>query len=231
MFLWRADLASNPKAAMPESKTNTLEVLIMNTKFSFDRRNVLTISILVTAFWLPLATFAQGLTETESLEQDVSSRAADCAHCVNISDPQELRNCKKSRDTMAFWEISDPRVLVDRVGFSEEDPTKQQLGNVGGSIETDSSQKQNKYAGFAETDPAKILSFERTTLAPSTSNESQHVYAGFSETTPAADISQEVGVSPYRAFVDCLNENASGVVFESPEFSSLTEKEYDSEHC
>ena len=202
----------------------------MNTIFNIFRCNVLAKSILVTAFWLPLATFAQGLSQAESLEQYANSRAADCAHCVNISDPQELKNCKKSRDTMAFWEISDPRVLVDRVGFSEEDPTKQQPGNASGSIEPGSSQKQNLYAGFAETDPANFLSFEPKTLAPSTDTEPQLVIAGFSETDPAADISPEAGVSPYRAFVNCLNENASGVVLHSPEFSSLTQKENDNEH-
>jgi hypothetical protein len=131
---------------------------------------------------------------------------------------------------MAFWGISDPRVLADRVGFSEEDPTKQQPGNVGSTIETDSSQKQNLYAGFAETDPANFLSFEPKTLAPSTDTEPQYVFAGFSETDPAEDISPEAGVSPYRAFVNCLNENASGVVLHSPEFSSLTQKENDNEH-
>ena len=202
----------------------------MYTNLNFDRRNLLAISILVAAFWLPLATLAQGLTETESLEQSTNSRAADCAHCVNISDPQELKNCKKSRDTMAFWEISDPRVLVDRVGFSEEDPTKQQPGNASGSIESGSSQKQSLYVGFAETDPANFLSFEPKTLAPSTDTEPQYVFAGFSETDPAEDISPEAEVSPYRAFVNCLNENASGVVLHSPEFSSLTQKENDNEH-
>ena len=202
----------------------------MYTKLNFDRRSVLTISILIAAIWLPLATFAHGLTETESLEQSANSRAADCAQCVNISDPQELQNCKKSRDTMAFWEISDPRVLPDRVGFSEEDPTKQQPGNASVSKEPGSSQKQNLYAGFAETDPANLLSFEPKTLAPSTDTEPQLVIAGFSETDPAADISPEAGVSPYRAFVNCLNENASGVVLHSPEFSSLTRKENDNEH-
>ena len=202
----------------------------MYTKLNFDRRSVLTISILVAAFWLPLATFAHGLTETESLEQSTSSRAADCAHCVNISDPQELKNCKKSREAMAFWEISDPRVLEDRVGFSEEDPTKQQPGNVGSTIETDSSQRQSLNTGFAETDPANLFSIEPTNPAPSTESESRYANAGFAETDPAADISQEARVSPYHAFVNCLNENASGVVLHSPEFSSLTQKENDNEH-
>ena len=204
----------------------------MNTKFKIERRTVLTISILMMALWLPLTTLAQDLTATENPAQSMNSRATECAQCTNINDPQELRECRESREMLAFWEISDPRVHIERSGFSEEDPAKQlKYQDVGVYLQTATSQKHHTYVGFAETDPAKLQPPKSRTFLPSPDHESHHIYAGFSETTPATETNQVVGKSPHQAFVDCLSGKVGGMVLESLEISCLTEKEKSNEHC
>lgn len=53
----------------------------MNTKFKFDRQIVLTISVLLTALWLPLTAVAQDLPENGDLAQVANTQTVDCPFC------------------------------------------------------------------------------------------------------------------------------------------------------
>jgi len=157
MFLWRADLASNPRAAMPESKTNTLEVLIMNTKFKISRQVVLTISVLLTAMWLPLTTFAQDFSKTGNLTQGTNTLAETCAHCQAKHHSHDLSDCHHLHDALTFLPGSGYWVSEETVGFAETDPTVQQSEDVVTVSQGSNHLVQQISVGFSETDPATNL--------------------------------------------------------------------------
>ena len=202
----------------------------MNTRFKIERRFLLTTSVLLAALWLPLTTFAQDNLENNQFKEDANSLSSDCARCANISDPAELRQCQQSRDRLAFWKVSDPRALQERVGFSETDPSVQSAQGDESPIQSLKREEQEADVGFAETDPAKFRINDSVATIQSLGGELQQNNAGFSETTPAFDTYQFAGKSPHQAFMDCLHGTTSDSVIESPEFSNLTVRGNQDEH-
>lgn len=224
MFLWRADLASNPRAAMPESKTNTLEVLIMNTKFKISRQAVLTISVLLTAMWLPLTTFAQDFSKTGNLSQSTNTLAETCAHCQAKHHSHDLSDCHHSHDASAFSTGFGDWVSEDTVGFAETDPTVQQYEDVVVTPQVSNQLVQQISVGFSETDPASNQFPESVTILSVSNSSAQQVSVGFSETDPAINTNQSIGELHSQHLVDCLGGNAKGTVLVTPVFSKLAEK-------
>ena len=224
MFLWRADLASNPRAAMPESKTNTLEVLIMNTKFKISRQVVLTISVLLTAMWLPLTTFAEDFSKTGDLTQGTNALAETCAHCQTKHHSHDLRDCHHLHGASAFSTGFGDWVSEDTVGFAETDPTVQQYEDVVVAPQASNHLVQQVLVGFSETDPASNQFPGSVTKLLGSNSPAQQVSIGFSETDPAINTNQPIGALHSQHLVDCLGGNAKGTVLVTPVFSKLAEK-------
>lgn len=224
MFLWRADLASNPRAAMPESKTNTLEVLIMNTKFKISRQAVLTISVLLTAMWLPLTTFAQDFSKTGDLTQGTNTLAETCAHCQTKHHSHDLRDCHHLHGASAFSTGFGDWVSEETVGFAETDPAVQQFEEVVVGTQISSHLVQQISVGFSETDPAINQPLESVTVLSASNSPAQQVSVGFSETDPAINTHRSIVELRSQHLVNCHGENAKDAVLVTPKFSNLTEK-------
>ena len=105
----------------------------MNTKSNFDRRLILTISVLLTTIWLPLTTLAQDSTETTHL--------------------QILPDCEKSTEILTVSKVPSARILEKEVGFSETDPADQQSENIE-TVTWTFIVRAHVTVGFSETDPA-----------------------------------------------------------------------------
>jgi len=193
MFLWRADLASNPRAAMPESKTNTLEVFIMNTYFKINRQVVLTISVLLTAMWLPLTTFAQDFSKAGNLTQGTNTLAETCAHCQAKHHSHDLSDCHHLHDALTFLPGFGDWVNEETVGFAETDPTVQQYEDVVAIPQVSNHLVQQISVGFSETDPANRQLQESVTVLSGSNSPAQRVFVGFSETDPTTNLYRPVG--------------------------------------
>ena len=184
----------------------------MNTKYSFDRRLVLTISVLFTALWLPLTAFAQVLPQSGDLIQSANTRSTDC---------------QRLQDNPAAVAESNSRVREERVGFSETDPTDQQSRDIAAIPQAFNNQVQQIYVGFSEADPADQKSLNAVVVLQPTNHWVQQVSTGFTETDPAVDIYQSIG----ETFANCLRGNAKDMVLETPEVPSQIEKGYRLERC
>lgn len=181
----------------------------MNTKYYFDRRLVLTISVLFTTLWLPLTTAALDFTEAANL--------------------QNIRECEASTDVLTAKTLFNARSLEKEFGFSETDPTDQQSQHSAITLRSPKVLQQQAYAGFSEIDPADQQSNNIETVM-SASNIRAHVNAGFSETDPAANRYNSVGEIDHQALAGCLGGNAKGAVLETPKLSSLPVKGKHHEH-
>ena len=140
----------------------------MNTKYYFDRRLVLTISVLLAMLWLPLTTFAKDLSEA--------------------ADSQSLQNCEKSHSILKFSTESISRDLDDAVGFAETDPTIRQPRDAKVFPHATNNLTQQQNAGFAEIDPAGQLAPIAVNNLQVSNRGAQWVYIGFSESDPASNI-------------------------------------------
>lgn len=175
----------------------------MNTKYYFDRRLVLTISVLFTTLWLPLTTAALDFTEASAL--------------------QNIRECEASTDVLTAKTLLNARSLEKEFGFSETDPTDNQSQHSAITLRSPKDLHQQAYAGFSEIDPAYQQSNNIETVM-SASNIRAHVNAGFSETDPAANMYKSTGEIDQQALAGCLDGNAKGAVLETPKLSSLAIK-------
>jgi len=198
----------------------------MNTKYNFDRRFALTISVLLTTLWLPITTFAQDFTETGDFTPGANTRVDNCARCQNISDSHDLRDCQQLPDTLTILADSDSRVREESVGFAETDPTDHHSFDVVALLHATNNQVQQVYEGFAETDPAGQQSPDTVTVLQASNNLAQQVVAGFDETDPAINIYQSVGETYHQALVDCLGGNAKGMVLRHRDFSTRLKEDF-----
>ena len=188
----------------------------MSMKFEFDKRIVVTTSILLIAFWLPLTTFAEGLSQSGEFSLVVNSAAGDCPRCQSAGGYLDLRACQQSSDILPQFGDANNQVRKDRVGFSETDPAKQAIRNATASV---SEHSQQVYAGFSETDPVNLKSPDMVNFGKTPDGGSPHEYAGFSETTPAANIDRSVEEVHHRAFVNCHDRGDSEMDLGIPEIS------------
>ena len=195
----------------------------MNTKFKISRQVVLTISVLLTAMWLPLTTFAQDFSKTGDLTQGTTTLAETCAHCQTKHHSHDLRDCHHSHDTLAFLPGSGYWVSEETVGFAETDPTVQQSEDVVAVPQVSNHLVQQISVGFSETDPASNQFPEPVTVLLASNSLAQRVFVGFSETDPAANLYRSIGELRSQHLVDCLGGNAEGAVLITPKFSSHTE--------
>lgn len=209
---------------MPESKTNTLEVLIMNTKFKISRQVVLTISVLLTAMWLPLTTFAQDFSKAGDLTQGTNTLAETCVHCQAKHHSHDLSDCHHSHDASAFSTGFGDWVSEDTVGFAETDPTVQQSEDFVTVSQVSSHLVQQVSVGFSETDPAINQFPGSVTILPGSNSLVHQVSVGFSETDPATNLYQPIGELSSQHLVGCHGGNAKGAVLVTPKVTSLTEK-------
>jgi hypothetical protein len=175
----------------------------MNTKNIFDRRLVLPVSVLLTMLWLPLTTYAQDFIAP--------------AHLQNLQD------CEQSTEVLPASTVLNSRSFDEGFGFSETAPADQPSRYI--AVTSGSPPKPQKHAisGFSETDPANeplknIVAVTQSVTSP------EFVDVGFSETNPVANMYKSVGEIDHQNLADCPEENARGIVLETPKFSSLTIK-------
>lgn len=195
----------------------------MNTKFKFSRQVVLTISVLLTAMWLPLTTFAQDFSKTGDLTQGTNTLVETCAHCQNKHHSHDLRDCHHSHDALNFLPGFGDWVSEDTVGFAETDPTVQQSGNIVAGQQRSNHLLQQVSVGFSETDPASKQSLDAVTILLASNRPAQHVSFGFSETDPAVNLHWSMEELRSQHLVDCHDENTKGSTQNTPRFSSLAE--------
>jgi hypothetical protein len=175
----------------------------MNTKNILDRRLVLPVSVLLTMLWLPLTTYAQDFITP--------------AHLQNLQD------CDKSTEVLPASTVLNSRTFNEGFGFSETDPAGQPSRYI--AVTSRSPLELQKYAisGFSETDPAnEPLKNIGAVTQPVTNPE--FVNVGFSETDPVANMYKSVGETNHKNLADCPEKNATGIVLETPKFSSLAIK-------
>lgn len=193
----------------------------MNTKFKIYRQVVLTVSVLLTAMWLPLSTFAQDFSKAGDPTQDTNTRAENCAYCQTKQHSHDLLDCQHAHDTLTFSPGPDHWVSEEIVGFAETDPAIQQSENVVAVPQVSKHLVQQVSAGFAETDPVRNRSSESVTALSVSNSPAQQVSVGFAETDPAVTIYKYFGEIQYQALVDCLERKAKGIDLRTTGFSSL----------
>lgn len=196
----------------------------MNTKFKTSRQVVLTISVLLTAMWLPLTTFAQDFQKDGDLAKNAITSADGCAHCQAMHDLQDLQDCQHSHDSLILLQGSNYRAFEDRVGFGETDPADQQSLDTLTVPQTSNNRTEQVYVGFAETDPAYQRSQGDVTILQTSNNWVQQSDVGFGETDPAANLYRSGEEINKRIYVNCHDENGRSVVHGAPRFSNLTEE-------
>ena len=196
----------------------------MNTKFKSSRQVVLTISVLLTAMWLPLTTFAQDFSKTGNLTQGTNTLAETCAHCQAKHHSHDLSVCHHLHDALTFLPGSGYWVSEEPVGFAETNPTVQQSEDVVTVSQGSNHLVQQISVGFSETDPASNQFPGSVTILPGSNSLVQQVSVGFSETDPATNLYQPIGELSSQHLVDCQGGNTKDTVLVTPKVSSLTEK-------
>lgn len=196
----------------------------MNTRFKINRQVVFTISVLLTAMWLPITTIAQDFSKTGGLNQGTSTSVENCAHCQAKHHSHDLRDCHHSHDALTSLSGSSDWVSEENAGFAESDPSVQQFEDTVAVPQASDHLVQQISVGFAETDPASNQALGALTVLAASNSISRQVSVGFSETDPAINSYRTIGEISSQHLVDCLGGNAKGAVPETPKFSSLTEK-------
>ncbi len=175
----------------------------MNTQNIFDRQLVLPVSVLLTMLWLPLTTYAQDLIAS--------------AHLQNLQD------CEKSTEVLLASPVLNSRAFNEGFGFSETDPADQPSRYIAVASRSHLNPQKREISGFSETDPTNeplknIGAVSRSVTIP------EFVNVGFSETDPVVNMYKSVSENDLQNLADCPEKNATGIVLETPKFSSLTIK-------
>ena len=195
----------------------------MNTKFKINRQAVFTIGVLLSAMWLPLATFAQDFSKTGDLSQDADIRAENCSHCQTKNHSHDLKDCHHSHDALnllpGFGDWASKKII----GFAETDPTVQQPDDDVAAVQVSNHLVKQVSVGFSEADPASNQLLESRTVLSASNSPIQRVSIGFSETDPAENLNRTIEKIRSQHLVDCLGGNAKGEVFVTPKLSNLTE--------
>lgn len=92
----------------------------MNTKYRFDRRTVLTISVLLMALWISLTTFAQGLPETGDLAQDANTQTDDCALCQKAGAESHGHAIEDGQKMGVMGDYHARSMMMDQIAENSE---------------------------------------------------------------------------------------------------------------